>query len=648
MALSLEKGGVVYRLLVLLVAVVVALGGLSAVSPSADAIVPGAVDRIVFVSNRDHSSGEIYARDFAGGAWKRLTSNATSDGSPAWSPDSSEIVFSSSAAGPVDIWVMNADGTNQRNVTNEALNNSDPAWSPDGSQIAYSSDSKVLLDLDVWVVNANGSGKTNLTPSTPGTQDRHPAWSPDGSRIAFVSNRDGYPDIFVMNSDGSNARNLTNNHTWWDTSPAWSPDGSKIAFVSDRAGTARDIYVMNADGSDQREIANLSYGCESPAWSPDGRHVSFDSVEDGDRDLWMVDPDGSNLGHLTDHSGNEWMGAWESVNRLPSAVDDGSFYVRPGGTLNGSSVLANDNDPDGDSLVAKPETSPSHTASFKLAADGTFTYVHDGSAARTDMFTYRAEDSRSGGSAPATVTIQIGVPDTVGLVDPGTGMWRLRNGAGVVTQFYYGNPGDYPFVGDWNCNDVDTPGLYRQSDGFAYLRNANSQGIADRTFFFGNPGDVPIAGDFNGDGCDTLSIYRPSEARFYVINALGKNGGGLGAADYSFLFGDPGDKPVVGDWDRDKIDEIGLHRESSGFFYYRNTLSTGIAHGQFYFGDPGDRFVAGDWGLVDGADTPGLFRPSNQVFYFRHNLTQGNADSQFTWTGAGSGWLPVAGDFNLD
>ena len=159
---------------------------------------------------------------------------------------------------------------------------------------------------------------------------------------------------------------------------------------------------------------------------------------------------------------------------------------------------------------------------------------------------------------------------------------------------------------------------------------------------------MPIAGDFNADGCDTLSIYRPSNQRFYIINALGQDGGGLGAADYDFLFGNPGDTPVVGDWDGDGVDEIGLYRESSGFFYYRNTLTTGVADGQFYFGDPGDRFVAGDWGIVDGADTPGLFRPSNQTFYFRHDLTQGNADAQFTWTGAGMGWLPVAGDFDLN
>jgi hypothetical protein len=254
------------------------------------------------------------------------------------------------------------------------------------------------------------------------------------------------------------------------------------------------------------------------------------------------------------------------------------------------------------------------------------------------------DDRRIGGYVVEFDTVS----PLVGLVDPLQGQWHLRTSAGGVTSFYFGNPGDVPVMGDWDCDGVDTPGMYRQSDGFVYLRNSNTEGIANIRFFFGDPSDVPLAGDFNGDGCDTLSIYRPSEARFYIMNELGENEGGLGAADFSFLFGNQGDKPVVGDWDGDGIDEIGLHRETTGFFYYRNTLTTGVADGQFFFGDPGDRFVAGDWGVVDSVDTPAMFRPSNNTFYFRHTLTEGNADSQFVWTGAGSSWLPVAGDFTTD
>jgi hypothetical protein len=228
--------------------------------------------------------------------------------------------------------------------------------------------------------------------------------------------------------------------------------------------------------------------------------------------------------------------------------------------------------------------------------------------------------------------------DTVGLVDPTSGEWRLRNAAGGVARFFFGDPGDVPFVGDWDCDGVETPGLYRQSDGFAYLRNSNSQGGADVRFFFGNPDDVPLAGDFDGDGCDTLAIYRPAEGRVYVKNTLG-----TGVAELSYPFGNPGDKPFSGDFDGDGIDTVGLHRESTGLVYFRDSHTGGNADAELFFGDPGDRLVAGDWGVLDGVDTPAVFRPAITTFFFRHTNTQGNADDQFQW--GRQPWLPVAGEF---
>ncbi len=236
--------------------------------------------------------------------------------------------------------------------------------------------------------------------------------------------------------------------------------------------------------------------------------------------------------------------------------------------------------------------------------------------------------------------------DGFGVVDSSSGVWYLRDPAnGHTTSFFYGNPNDYPFMGDWNCDGISTPGLYRQSDGFVYLRNSNTQGIADIRFFFGNPGDIPIAGDFNNDGCDTVSIYRPSEARFYIINKLGSNDGGLGAADFSFLFGNPGDKPFVGDFNGNGQDTIGLHRETTGLVYFRNTLTTGIADHQFIFGNPGDRLVTGNWAQAGsaGPDTVGVFRPSSGTMFLKFANTQGVADLSFKY-GTSTMW-PVAGDF---
>ena len=231
------------------------------------------------------------------------------------------------------------------------------------------------------------------------------------------------------------------------------------------------------------------------------------------------------------------------------------------------------------------------------------------------------------------------VPGTIVLVNPTTGEWHLRSLNGDVSTFFYGNPGDFPMMGDWDCDGVETPGLYRQSDGFVYLRNSNTQGIADIRFFFGNPDDIPLAGDFNGDGCDTVSIYRPSESRVFVINKLGENEGGLGAAEFDYLFGNPGDKPFVGDFDGDGIDTIGLHRESTGWVYFRQTHTQGIADAQFIFGDPGDRLVAGDWN-GDGVDSPAIFRPSDAKLFFRYSNTQGVADYELAW--GQSNWLPAA------
>jgi hypothetical protein len=230
--------------------------------------------------------------------------------------------------------------------------------------------------------------------------------------------------------------------------------------------------------------------------------------------------------------------------------------------------------------------------------------------------------------------------DEVGLFDPGQGQWHLQgNGA----PFYFGNPGDTPFMGDWNGSGESTPGLFRTKDGFVYLRIANVPGPGDISYFFGNPDDVPLVGDFDGNGTDTVSLYRPSEQRIYISNRLGPNGGALGPADFSYVFGNPIDVPFVGDFDGDGIDTIGLHRPSTGEVFLSNHHRAGPADIVMVFGDPADHYVAGDWD-GDGIDTPGVFRSSNATFYQRNSNTSGPADKQLAM-GNGA-FLPVAGNWS--
>jgi hypothetical protein len=100
----------------------------------------------------------------------------------------------------------------------------------------------------------------------------------------------------------------------------------------------------------------------------------------------------------------------------------------------------------------------------------------------------------------------------------------------------------------------------------------------------------------------------------------------------------------VGDFDGDGTATIGLHRESTGLVYFRNSHTQGVADNEFIFGDPGDRLVAGDW-TGDGIDSVGVFRPSNQRVYLRFSNTPGVADVEYVWGESTS--LPVAGRFHV-
>src|SRR6267143_1103538 len=120
----------------------------------------------------------------------------------------------------------------------------------------------------IFVMNADGSDQINLSNSFK-IDDFAPSWSPDGTKIAFYSSRTGTDQIFVMNADGSDQINLSNN-AFDDTNPSWSPDGTKIAFDSDRIGGYKtdQIFVMNADGSGQTNLSNNALNDAAPNWGP--------------------------------------------------------------------------------------------------------------------------------------------------------------------------------------------------------------------------------------------------------------------------------------------------------------------------------------------------------------------------------------------
>ena len=239
--------------------------------------------------------------------------------------------------------------------------------------------------------------------------------------------------------------------------------------------------------------------------------------------------------------------------------------------------------------------------------------------------------------AAALAPVPPGLATGLVLVDPATAEWHLVAPDGTRGEFTYGVAGDVPLLGDWDCDGVDTPGMFRPTTGFVYLSDRNVTSVADIEFFLGIPGDVPVAGDWDGDGCDSVGVYRDGAVFL-------RNSPTTGRADAEFSFGVPGDRPFSGDFDGDGVSTLGLYRESSGFTYLRTTNTSGIADAEFFFGEASDAVVAGDWD-GDGTVTIGIYRPSERRFYLTNRNAQGEADLELA---AGqAAWIPLAGELGV-
>ena len=228
------------------------------------------------------------------------------------------IVFMSDRDGNREIYVMDNDGGNQRRLTNNRDADSSPSWSPDGKRIAFASDREGRVNIhgiptyDICVMDANGGNRRNLTNNP--SNDSSPSWSPDGKRIAFASDRGGpllYFDIYVMDADGANQQRLTENRKN-DWHPSWSPDGKRIVFASDGKGDLEnfDIYVMDADGENQQRLTNNRVDDGSPSWSPDGERIAFSSKREGNYEIYVMDANGANQQNLTNNPYFNVSPAW--------------------------------------------------------------------------------------------------------------------------------------------------------------------------------------------------------------------------------------------------------------------------------------------------------------------------------------------------
>ena len=226
--------------------------------------------KIVFESWRD-GNAEIYIMNADGSKQKNLTRNGARDGAPVWSPTGKHIAFHSDRHGIRDVYIMDPDGKNVRKVLKDLTYRAYPTWSPDGKMLAYTrSENWSICIADIEKQTEDPVAFTN---TLGGDAD----WSPNGSEIVFIFMLPSDYRIRVINLKTRKQKELRlpanipppNMKPRFFHDPTWSPTGDKIAFSWSKEG----IHLINPDGSGLKKIVAGA----RPEWSPEGDKLFYDA-----------------------------------------------------------------------------------------------------------------------------------------------------------------------------------------------------------------------------------------------------------------------------------------------------------------------------------------------------------------------------------
>jgi len=268
----------------------------------------GGGGKIGFASNIN-GNYDIYTINPDGTDLTRLTEFQAEDMGGDFSPDGKYIAFWSyeTFVSPPEsnFWIMKSDGSEKTKFGPGA---GKVSWSPDGELFLFNWIPPESDDFDIISVTIDKKEGTRLT--TTALSDTTPDWSPDGKSIAFTSFREGIPQIYLMNADGSDQHRLTTGKMP-EYGPAWSPNGKKIAFwTQNTTGAQSQVYVVNIDGIGLQKLTDTLGLNDGPSWSPDGIMLVFSSNRTGNRELYLMNPDGSGLVQLTYNSAEDLNPFW--------------------------------------------------------------------------------------------------------------------------------------------------------------------------------------------------------------------------------------------------------------------------------------------------------------------------------------------------
>ena len=270
--------------------------------------------KLTFSSNRDgertaatwaqRNAQEIYIADYDGANQRRLTTNRNLNIAPSWSPDAQAISYMSYASGFPDIhvsWIYKGLLTRPARG-NDRVHNFLPVFSPDGTRIAFSSNRDG--NVEVYVMNADGSNVRRVTNHRG--IDTSPTWSPSGTHIAFVSERSGSPNVWRVDALGLEQPVKLTNESHVDR-PTWSPPPlNEIAYTARTGGAGFDIKILDVASGQVRAVTTGEGSNESPAFSPTGRHIAYTTTRWGRTQIAVVGRDGKYPKQITRSGENKF------------------------------------------------------------------------------------------------------------------------------------------------------------------------------------------------------------------------------------------------------------------------------------------------------------------------------------------------------
>ena len=249
------------------------------------------LSKLAFVGKKNGQK-EIFLSDYDGFGYKPITSDQSLALSPCWSPQGDKIVYTSYREGSPMMYLRDMKSGKDQRISSRKGLNIGAAWSPDGQRLAVTLSYKD--NPDIYLVDLKGKIIKQLTNHWG--IDVSPSFSPDGNKIAYVSNRSGNPQIYIKDLQNGRGERVTYEGKY-NTSPDWS-SRNRIVFAGMHDGLC-DIFSMEADGRDLRQLTEESGFNEDPCWSPDGRYIVFSSNRDGGYHLYLMNANGQNQRRIT-------------------------------------------------------------------------------------------------------------------------------------------------------------------------------------------------------------------------------------------------------------------------------------------------------------------------------------------------------------